>query len=39
MPGRIATCAAGLLPMLLAFTGVWLWRRRANLRRATATMP
>jgi len=39
MPGRVAICAAGLLPMLLAFTGLWLWRRRVNLRRATATMP
>jgi uncharacterized iron-regulated membrane protein len=36
MPGRVAICAAGLLPMLFAFTGLWLWRRRVNLRRATA---
>ena len=34
MPGRIAICVAGLLPMLFSFTGWWLWRRRAVLRRA-----
>jgi uncharacterized iron-regulated membrane protein len=39
MPGRVAICAAGLLPLLLAFTGLWLWRRRVNLRRAVATIP
>jgi uncharacterized iron-regulated membrane protein len=34
MPGRVAICAAGLLPLLFAFTGLWLWRRRVKLRRA-----
>jgi uncharacterized iron-regulated membrane protein len=36
MPGRVAICAAGLLPLLFAFTGLWLWRRRVVLRRAAA---
>ena len=39
MPGRIAICAAGLLPLLFAFTGIWLWRRRVSLRRAAALAP
>lgn len=34
LPGRIAICAAGLLPLVFAFTGLWLWRRRARLRRS-----
>ncbi|HEU4687144.1 MAG TPA: PepSY-associated TM helix domain-containing protein, partial [Vicinamibacterales bacterium] len=39
LPGRIVICAAGLLPLLFAFTGVWLWRRRVKSRRDTANVP
>lgn len=37
LPGRVVICVAGLLPLLFAFTGVWLWRRRVKARRGTAT--
>ena len=33
MPGRVLVCLIGLIPMLLAVTGVWLWLRRRRLRR------
>ena len=32
MPGRILICVAGLLPALLAVTGIWLYMRRRRLR-------
>ncbi len=34
MPGRVLVCLIGLIPPLLAMTGVWLWLRRKRLRRA-----
>ena len=34
MPGRVLVCLIGLIPPLLAITGVWLWLRRKRLRRA-----
>lgn len=33
LPGRILVCVTGLVPPLLAFTGIWLWLRRTKLRR------
>ena len=33
LPGRILVCVTGLVPPLLAFTGIWLWLRRTRLRR------
>ncbi len=33
MPGRVVVCLIGLIPPLLAVTGVWLWLRRKRLRR------
>ena len=33
MPGRVLVCLVGLIPPLLAVTGVWLWLRRKRLRR------
>lgn len=33
LAGRILVCVAGLVPPLLAFTGLWLWLRRTRLRR------
>lgn len=32
--GRVLVCVAGLVPPLLAFTGLWLWLRRTRLRRS-----
>lgn len=32
LPGRILVCFAGVLPLLLAATGLWLWMRRRRLR-------
>ena len=36
MAGRVLVCLVGLIPPLLAVTGVWLWLRRKRLRRVTA---
>lgn len=33
MPGRVLVCVIGLVPLLLAVTGIWLWLRRRRLRR------
>lgn len=33
MPGRVMVCLIGLIPPLLAVTGIWLWLRRKRLRR------
>lgn len=33
LPGRVLICVAGLLPLLLAATGLWLWMRRRRMRR------
>lgn len=33
LPGRLLVCALGLVPALLAATGLWLWLRRRQLRR------
>ncbi len=33
MPGRVLVCLIGLIPPLLAVTGIWLWLRRKQLRR------
>lgn len=32
LPGRILVCILGLVPPLLAATGLWLWLRRRRLR-------
>lgn len=32
LPGRILVCVAGVMPLLLAVTGLWLWVRRRRLR-------
>ena len=32
LPGRILVCVIGLIPPLLAVTGVWLWWRRRQVR-------
>ncbi len=32
MPGRVLVCVIGLIPPLLAVTGLWLWLRRKRLR-------
>lgn len=37
LPGRIVVCVLGLVPLLLAGTGLWLWLRRRRLR-ASATV-
>lgn len=34
LPGRVLVCALGLVPLLLAATGLWLWLRRRRLRRS-----
>ena len=34
MPGRVLVCLVGLIPPMLAVTGIWLWLRRRRLRRA-----
>lgn len=34
MPGWVLVCLIGLIPPLLAITGVWLWLRRKRRRRA-----
>ena len=34
LPGRVAICALGLAPLLLAATGLWLWLRRRAVRRS-----
>ncbi len=39
LPGRVAICIAGFLPLVLAFTGLWLWIRRRRLRASGAWMP
>lgn len=36
MPGRILICVAGVMPLLLATTGLWLWMRRRRLRELRA---
>lgn len=36
MPGRILVCVAGVLPLILSGTGLWLWLRRRRLREARA---
>ena len=36
LAGRILVCVTGLVPLLLAFTGLWLWLRRTRLRRRAA---
>ena len=33
MPGRVLICIVGLVPSLLAVTGIWLWLRRRRHRR------
>lgn len=33
LAGRVLVCVTGLVPPLLAFTGLWLWLRRTRLRR------
>lgn len=33
MPGRVLVCILGLVPLLLAFTGLWLWLHRRRARR------
>ena len=47
MAGQIAMCATGIVPMLLVFTGLWVWlrkrrgeriaRHRQSLRASTLT--
>ncbi|MDX2220482.1 MAG: PepSY-associated TM helix domain-containing protein [Burkholderiales bacterium] len=37
MPGRVLVLLIGLLPPLLALSGLWLWLRRRRLRRAAMT--
>ena len=39
MPGRVLVCLIGLIPPLLAVTGIWLWLRRKRLRRAATQSP
>lgn len=36
LPGRILVCVAGVMPLLLAATGLWLWVRRRRLRELRA---
>jgi len=36
LPGRILICVAGVMPLLLAATGLWLWMRRRRLRELRA---
>ena len=37
LPGRILICVAGVMPLLLAATGLWLWMRRRRLRELRAS--
>lgn len=37
LPGRILICVAGVMPLLLATTGLWLWVRRRRLRAARSS--
>ena len=39
MPGRVLVCIIGLIPPLLAVTGIWLWLRRRSLRRVSEHSP
>ena len=39
MPGRVLVCLVGLIPPLLAVTGIWLWLRRRSLRRVAEHSP
>ncbi|MBK6980221.1 MAG: PepSY domain-containing protein [Betaproteobacteria bacterium] len=39
LAGRILVCVTGLVPLLLAFTGLWLWLRRTRLRRRCGPEP
>lgn len=36
LPGRVLVCIAGVLPLILSITGLWLWLRRRRLRAAMA---
>ena len=37
MPGRVLVCLVGLIPPMLAVTGIWLWLRRRRLRRVAVS--
>ena len=39
LPGRVLVCLLGLIPPVLAVTGIWLWlRRRSHRRLATRSL-
>ncbi len=38
LAGRVLVCVLGLIPLLLAITGIWLWLRRRRLQQKQAAI-